>query len=167
MLRTRDQASTLDDTHDEPGDVVLPVGVEAGHLRRLPSEQRALILTTGASHSGHDRLSDGRRQPARAEVVEEEQRLGALNQDVVDAVVDEILSDGVVLAREERDSQLRPDTVCTGHEHGILKLPVVNRNRPPNEPMSDNTFGVNVDLASPRIRRTASLPASISTPDAL
>ena len=39
-----------------------------------------------------------------------------------------------------------------------------SRNSPPNEPMSDSTPGVNVPRASDLIRRTASLPASMSTP---
>ncbi len=38
------------------------------------------------------------------------------------------------------------------------------RNRPPKLPMSDRTRLVNVPRASSRIRRTASLPASMSTP---
>jgi hypothetical protein len=33
--------------------------------------------------------------------------------------------------------------------------------------MSDKTPGVNVERARPRMRRTASLPASMSTPEAL
>ena len=38
---------------------------------------------------------------------------------------------------------------------------------PPNEPMSDSTPLVNVPRASERMRRTTSLPASMSTPEAL
>ena len=50
---------------------------------------------------------------------------------------------------------------------GSWKRPGSSRNSPPNDPMSDSTAGVKVDRASPRMRRTASLPASMSTPDAL
>ena len=50
-------------------------------------------------------------EPAGGQVIEEEQRRRALDEDVVDAVVDEIAPDGVVHARHERDPQLRADAV--------------------------------------------------------
>ena len=40
-----------------------------------------------------------------------------------------------------------------------------SRNSPPNDPMSESTPGVNVARASDLMRRTVSLPASMSTPD--
>ncbi len=40
-------------------------------------------------------------------------------------------------------------------------------NRPPNEPISDSTPLVKVPRASDLMRRTTSLPASMSTPDCL
>src|SRR5579872_5434294 len=40
-------------------------------------------------------------------------------------------------------------------------------NRPPNDPISERTPFVKVDRASERMRRTVSLPASMSTPAAL
>ena len=46
-----------------------------------------------------DLLGDVRRQPAGRQIVEEEQRLGALHEDVVDAVIDEIGADRVVARR--------------------------------------------------------------------
>ncbi len=39
-----------------------------------------------------------------------------------------------------------------------------SRNRPPNEPISESTPGVKVARASALMRRTVSLPASMSTP---
>ena len=61
------------------------------------------------------------REPARREIVEEEERLGALHEDVVDAVVDEVLPDGVVAIGEERDLQLRADAVGARDEDRIAK----------------------------------------------
>ena len=52
-----------------------------------------------------------RRQPAGGEIVEEEQRLGALHQDVVDAVIDEIGADRIVAVGQERDLQLGADAI--------------------------------------------------------
>ena len=53
------------------------------------------------------------------DVVEEEERLGAGGQDVVDAVVDEVDADGVEAAHGGGDVQLRADAVGAGDEHGL------------------------------------------------
>ena len=66
-----------------------------------------------------DRLIDGRQQAAGGQVVEEEQRLGALHEDVVDAVIDEIGADRVMTPGHERDLQLRADAVGARHQHRI------------------------------------------------
>ena len=139
-------ARPLDHADDEAGDVVFAVGVEAGHLGGLAADERAAVLaarrarrrsTTCSATSGE--------QPAGREVVEEEQRLGALDEDVVDAVIDEIGADGVVAAGHERDLQLRADAVGARHEDRLRRYRSrSSRNRPPNDPMSDSTPGVNV-----------------------
>jgi hypothetical protein len=49
----------------------------------------------------------------------------------------------------------------TGSAHDSVS----SRNRPPNDPISDSTPGVNVARAKDLMRRTVSLPASMSTPD--
>ena len=93
---SRDQPMPIDDADDEAGDVVFAFAVEAGHLRRLAAEQRAAVLTARSGDAADDRLRNRGRQSAGRQVVEEEQRLGALHQDVVDAVVDEVAADRVV-----------------------------------------------------------------------
>ena len=160
-----DDPLALDDADDEAGDVVFAVGVEAGHLRGLAADQRAAVLAAGARHAADDLLGDLRRQASGREIVEKEQRLGALHEDVVDAVVDQIGADRVVTAGHEGDLQLRADAVGARHEHGSRNWPGASRNRPPNDPISERTPGVNVARASDLMRRTVSLPASMSTPD--
>ena len=115
-----------------------------------------------------DLLGDGRRQAPGREVVEEEERRGALHEDVVDAVVDEIVADGVVPVRQERHLQLRADAVGARHQHRFAKSSG-RRDETARRtmPMSDSTPGVNVPRARPLMRRTASLPASMSTPEDL
>jgi len=61
--------------------------------------------------AGDHLLGNLRREPARGEVVEKEQRLGALHEDVVHAVAYEIVSDGVVDLHRLRDTQFRADAV--------------------------------------------------------
>jgi len=56
---------------------------------------------------------------ARGDVVEEEERLGALHEYVVHAVIDEILADRVVPAGEESDLELRSDAVDARDEHRL------------------------------------------------
>ena len=69
----------------------------------------------------HDVGHDLRIDDAARDVIEEEERLGALDEDVVHAVVHEILADRVVLLREKGDLELRPDAVDARNEHGALE----------------------------------------------
>ena len=62
-------------------------------------------------HPADNRFGDVRRQPSGREVIEKEERLGALHEDVVDAVVDQIDADGVMARRHERDLQLGADAI--------------------------------------------------------
>jgi hypothetical protein len=56
---------------------------------------------------------------AAGEVVEEEQRLGALHQDVVDAHGDQVLADGVVAVPVEGQLELGADAVGAGDQHRL------------------------------------------------
>ena len=106
-----------DHADDEAGEIVLAVGVEAGHLRGLAAEQRAAVLAARAGEPLDDLDRDVRVEPAGRQVVEEEQRLRALDEDVVDAVIDEVDADSAVHAGHERDAQLGAHAVGAGDEH--------------------------------------------------
>src|ERR671925_505649 len=96
---------------DETGDVVLAVDVEPGHLRGLAAEQRRAVLAARERHARDDALEPvGVEAPGR-EVIEEEERFGAHHGDVVDAVIHEVLPDGVVRVEEIGEAQLCPDAV--------------------------------------------------------
>ena len=58
---------------------------------------------------------------AGGEVVEEEQRLGALHHEIVDRHGDEIDADGVVEAGLDRDLDLGADAVVGGDQHRVLE----------------------------------------------
>ena len=118
-------------------------------------------------HAADDRFGDLRRQPSGRQVIQEEERLGALHEDVVDAVIDEVGADRVVRPAMNATLQLGADAVGAGDENRIANRPGSSWNSPPNEPMSDRTPAVKVERASERMRRTVSLPASMSTPEAL
>ena len=90
--------------------------VEAWHLGGLSAEQRAPVVETRGGHAPHDLLGHVRREPPRREIVEKEQRPGALHEDVVDAVVHEVDADGVVAPQLGGDEDLRADPIGRGHE---------------------------------------------------
>src|SRR4029077_5945489 len=115
-----DKLRSIDDADDEAGDVVFAVGVEARHFGRFAADEGAAVLPASAGDAADDLLRHLRQQPARREVVEKKQRYRALNQDVVDAMVDEIGADRLVPARHERDLQLRADAVGARHEHWLF-----------------------------------------------
>ena len=129
-----DQVPARHDADDEPRDIVLAVGVEARHLGGLAAEQRAAV---GAARAGQplDNLhGDVRIQPPGGQIVEEEERVGTLHEDVVDAVVDEVDADRRVHAGHERDPQLGPDAVGARDEHRIVAARVTEPEEPAERP---------------------------------
>ena len=124
----------VDHAHDRARDVVFAGGVEARHLRRLTAEQRRAVLAARARDARDHALDQARLDFSRRDVVEEEERLRALHQDVVDAVVDEVRPHGVVAAHLDGDLQLRPDAVRRAHEHGLLVLREVRQEQAAESP---------------------------------
>ena len=68
-----------------------------------------------------------RLQLARAEVIEEEERLGAQHGDVVDAMVDQVLADGVVAVHREGELELGADAIHAGDQHRLAVFAHVQR----------------------------------------
>ena len=132
-LRSGNQPVALDRADDEAGHVVLALGVEAGHFRRLAAEQRAAVVLARAREALDDLLGDIGRKPAGSQVIEEEQRHRALHEDVVHAVVHEIDADRVVPSGQERDLQLGPDTIGARDEHRVAPA-VAERKQPAERP---------------------------------
>ena len=102
---------------------------------------------------------------AGGEVVEEEQRLGALHDDVVDAHGDEVDADGVVAAGLDGELELGADAVGAGDQHRVLvaaRLEVeqgaeaADAGRAPRRAWSSRRAGL--------MRSTSASPASMSTP---
>ena len=104
---------------------------------------------------------------AGRQVVEEEQRLGALHQDVVDAVVHQVDADGVVPARQEGHLQLGADAVGAGHQNRLTKTAGFELEQPTERADVGQDARGEGRTREARIRRTVSLPASMSTPAAL
>jgi len=85
--------------------------------RRVPASGRSLPdqgasgRLAGLGEAGDDLPEDARVELCRGDVVEEEEGAGAGDGDVVDAVVDQILANGVVLVGREGDLELGADAV--------------------------------------------------------
>ena len=150
------------------GEVEIALGIEPRHLRRLAADQGAADSLAGT----RDAFDHGRRvvdvQLAAGVVVEEEQRLGALHDDVVDAHRDQVLADAGEEARVDGDLELGADAVGRGDQHRILVSRAAFRsNRPPKPPRSASAPGRRVALAAGAMRATSASPASMSTPASL
>ena len=115
----RQQMPALRRADREAGEVVVAVAVQPGHLRRLAADQGAAGLVAARGDAGDHLPRLPRIQPAGGEVVQEEQRFGALHHDVVDAHRHQVDADGVVDAGLDRHLQLGADAVGGGDQHRI------------------------------------------------
>ena len=106
-----------DRSHDKPGEVVVGGRVHAGHLGRFPADQRASVLDTSGRHTGDDRFDHRRLEFAEREIVEKKQRHRALDQDVVDAVVDQVMANRVVAPGLDRHLDLRSNAIGARDQH--------------------------------------------------
>jgi len=111
----------LDGADGEAGEVVIPGRVHARHLRRLAADQGAADGAAGLGDAGDDRPSGLDLELTGGEVVEEEQRLGALHDEVVDAHGNEVDADRLVPPGGDGDLQLGADTVGGRDQDGIAK----------------------------------------------
>ncbi len=117
-----DDAVLFDHAHAEAREVVLAFGVHSGHLRGLAADERA----AGRLAAQRDALDHVRRhrlvELAAGEIVEEEERLRALDEHVVDAHRDEIDADRVVPVQRECELELGAHAVGARYEHRMAVL---------------------------------------------
>jgi hypothetical protein len=102
-------------------------------------------------------------EPAAGEVIEEEQRFGALHQDVIDAHRHQVLADGVVAVPLEGQLELGADAVGAGHQHRLAELLRDLEQRAETADagqhfLAHGALGEGLDAS------TSASPASISTP---
>ena len=79
-----------------------------------------MVLLARFAKTRHDGLEDDGIDLGRADVVHEEERQRTLHEDVVDAVVHDVLPDGVVLVHHRGDLELRAHAVGRGDEYLVL-----------------------------------------------
>ena len=109
--------------HRESREVELSPGVDRRHLRGLSPEQRAAGLPAPFRDARDDLGAVfGRKLPGGV-VVEEEERLGAVDEDVVDAHGDEVDPHRVELPGRRGDLDLGPHAVGARDEDRVAVLP--------------------------------------------
>ena len=117
-----DDAFLLDHADAESGQVVLALRVHAGHFRGFAADQGAAGLLAAFGDAADDVGGDGLVQFAAGEVIEEEERFGALHEDVVHAHRHQIDADGAVPAEHEGELELGAYAIGSGHQDRLLVL---------------------------------------------
>jgi hypothetical protein len=136
-----------------PDQIVFPVGIQLRQFRGFAADQHAVVFGAGLAQAldelGHRALVN----LAHADVVEEEQRARALHQDVVDAVVDDVLAHRVVTPGPHRHLELGAHAVRAADQQVLL----AGRLEQPAEgaPLADHVgvLGLLDEFLGPRQRR--------------
>ena len=113
---TRDDLRLVNDAHDEAGEIVIGRGVDARHLSGFPADKGAAILATPRRNARYHPFHDVRQQLPERDVVQEEHRHGALHENVVGAVIDEAVPDGVVAFGLDGDFDFGSHAISAGDQ---------------------------------------------------
>ncbi len=128
-VRTVDDVVAFDDSDDRSRDIVVALCVEARHFRRLSADEDHVVFAAGLGHAHDDAVHHGRFEASHCHVVEEKQRARALDQNVVAAVVHDILSRKRVRSHFDIDLELCPDSIDGTHENRVLEAEMIEREK--------------------------------------
>ena len=117
----RQQRAAFGGADGKTAEIVIAVLVEPGHFRGLAADQGTAGFATAFGNAGHDRRRRFGVELAAGEIVEEEQRLGALHHEIVDRHRHQIDADAGMQAGLDGDLDLGPDAVGGGHQDRILE----------------------------------------------
>src|SRR5207237_6130226 len=104
-----DDPAAIDHADDATCQIVLRALIHSRHLRGLTADERATSRATGLGKSTQQLRENAWLQLFRADIVEKKNRPRADDGDVVDAVIHQIGTDGVVFIRGEADFHLGAD----------------------------------------------------------
>ena len=117
----RQDFAALDGAHGKTGEIEILAGIEPGHLRRLAADEGAAGLTAAVRDALDDPGARHGVEAAGGEVVEEEQGLGALDDQVVDAHRHQVDPDRIQDAGIDGELELGADAVGGGDQHRVLE----------------------------------------------
>ena len=113
--------AALDGPDGKAREIVIARLIHPRHLGRFATDERTPRLAASFRNPRDDLTRYGRVELSHREVVEKEQRFGALNDKIVDAHRDEIDANRGVLTAIDRDFEFRPDAVIRRNENGVAK----------------------------------------------
>ena len=117
----RQQRPAFGGADREAREVEIPPRVEPRHFRRLAADQRAAGLDAARRNAPDDGRALARIELAGREIVEEKQRLRALNDDIVDAHGDEVDPDRLEYPALDSDLDLGADAVIGRNQDRVLE----------------------------------------------
>ena len=109
----------LDETEAESGEIEVLARIDPRHLGAFPADERRPGELAAAGDSLDHHLGRRQLEPAHGQVVQEQDRLGALHEHVVRAHRHEVDSDRFVARGLDGQPELGADTVRRGDEHRI------------------------------------------------
>ena len=118
-LAAVDDFGFLDHADAEAGHVVIFAMVHARHFGGFTPNQRTTRLLAAFGDTGNHAGRGVHVQFAGREVIQEEQRLGALYHQIVHTHCNQIDADGVVSFQVHRQTQLGAYAVGTGHQNRL------------------------------------------------
>src|ERR1700722_2765868 len=117
--RSIDDGVLFHDADAETRKIVVLAVIHARHLGRFASHQRAAGLHASFDDAGDEPFPDSDIEFAGCEVIEKEQRLGALHDYIVDAHRHQIDAHRIVAAGVDREAELGSDSIGSRHQHGF------------------------------------------------
>src|SRR5271166_1407770 len=115
----RQQVAAFRRADRETGEVVIALGIQSGHLGRLAAHQRAAGFLAARCDAGDHRARLRDRQMTGREIVQEEQRLGALHHQIVDAHRHQIDANRIVQSGLDGQLQLGAHPVGGGNQDRV------------------------------------------------
>jgi hypothetical protein len=111
----------FDTADDESGEVVVWWGVDARHFGGFAAHECAAVFAASSGDASDDTFDHGGVEFTERDVVEEEEWERALDEDIVDAVVDQVVADRVVAVSFDCDFDFGADAVGGRDEEGLVE----------------------------------------------
>src|SRR5256885_1718680 len=98
--------ASVDNANDKSGQIILAPGIKTRHLGGLAANQGTAVVAAGLGDSFDNLLGNLRVKSPCSQVIHEEERSCALYGDVVDAMVHQVATHGVMKVHHEGNFQL-------------------------------------------------------------
>ena len=107
---------------DESRQIIFPRRIEPRHFRGFSPNQRASGFPAGEAHTFDKLLDDRRIEFPHGQIVEKEKRRCALNENVVDAMIDEVPADRGMHAHGDGDFKFGADAIGARNKNRLFPL---------------------------------------------